>query len=206
MKLILLALGWLAVLVVLLIAVVYGLHRAKRIELGSRFTLSDIANFVSVLLAIFALAFTLAAQYQPEPNVEAAFQQTLNEKASSTRLREGEASDFQISRGGGRLFLLLRNTGDAPLRRPTYIVTATPATVQIRCAEEFPQFRPRTDPNVCQFNNPLDIFPDSQAKIPHAFGFELIAPTDVAEAQVQLMLQSENLSLTTYVVKLRIGP
>lgn len=204
MTIILLALAWLGVLLAILLAGIYALYRAKRLEIGSKFSLGDIANLVSVLLAIFALAFTLAAQYQPRPKVSATFQQTLDKNASNVQLHEGETSEFQFRRGGGRLFLLLRNVGDAPVRRPTYIVSATPTTVQVQCAEEFPQFRPRTDPNVCQFNNLLYVNPDAQANIPHAFGFDLIVPDGVAQVQLQLQLTSESLSLTTYIVKVGI--
>jgi len=157
-----------------------------------------------VLLAIFALAFTLATQYQPEPDISATFRQSLDRNAVDLQLRDGEPKQFEMKRGAGRLFLLLRNMGEAPLRRPTYIVSATPATVQIRCAEEFPQFRPTTEPNVCQFNSPQNVYPDSQRKIPSAFGFDLVAPENVGEVRLELMLQSENLSMLTYILNVRI--
>ena len=195
---------WLGGLLTVLVAVLYWLYRTKRLEVGSKFNLSDIANFVSVLLAIFALAFTLAAQYQPQAEITARFQQGLTETAPSIELLEGETSELQIKRGAGRLFLLLRNMGEAPLRRPVYIITATPATVHIQCAEEFPQFRPSTEPNVCQFNSPQDISPDSQRKIPSAFGFDFVAPNTLTQYRLELMLQSENLSLITYIVKVHI--
>ena len=206
MKLILLALAWLAILLLLLGAVLYWLYRTKRLELKSRFSLGDIATFVSVLLAIFALAFTLATQYQPEPHIDASFRQSLDQNAIEIQLHAGEAKQFEVKRNTVRLFLLLRNTGEAPLRRPVYIIAATPATVQIRCAEEFPQFRPRTEPNVCQFNSPRDVYPYSQRKIPNVFGFGLIAPKSVGEVRLELIVQSANLSMLTYIVNVRIVP
>jgi hypothetical protein len=66
-----LALPWLGLLLVVLAVVVWWLYRTNRVEVGSRFTLGDIANFVSVLLAIFALAFTLAALREPVPEIQA---------------------------------------------------------------------------------------------------------------------------------------
>ena len=205
MKLILLALVGFAAVLAVLFAVLYCMYRKKLLELGPRFSLSDIANFVSVLLAIYAVAFTLATQYQPEPDIVATFRQSLDPNAVELQLHDGEPKEFQVKRGGGRLFLLLRNTGEAPLRQPIYIVVATPATVQVRCAEEFPQYRPRTEPNVCQFNNPLDVYPDSRRRIPHAFGFDLVTPETVAQVRLELMIQSENLS-HTYILALRIVP
>jgi len=118
----------------------------------------------------------------------------------------GRRRSFRSNVARADFFLLLRNTGEVPLRRPTYIIFATPATVQVRCAEEFPQFRPRTEPNVCQFNNPQDVHPDSLQRIPNAFGFELGAPENVAQVRLELMIQSENLSMHTYILDLHIVP
>ena len=206
MTLLLLSLAWLAFFLTVLFVTGYFLYRKKLVEFGSRLSLSDLANIVSVLLATFALAFTLATQYQPEPHIAASFRQSLDQNAVEVQLHDGETKEFQVKRGAGRLFLLLRNTGEVPLRRPTYIIFATPATVQVRCAEEFPQFRPRTEPNVCQFNNPQDVHPDSLQRIPNAFGFELGAPENVAQVRLELMIQSENLSMHTYILDLHIVP
>ena len=205
MKLIFIALAWLAGLLLVLAGTLYWMYRTKRLEVGSKFTLGDIANFVSVLLAIFALAFTLATQYQPDPYIEIAFRQSLDPKAPQIHLQDGAAAEFAMKRGGGRLFLLLRNTGDAPLKHPVYIITAIPVVVRIRCAEEFPQFRPSTEPNICQFNDPQDIDLDSRRKIPYAVGFELVAPPDISQVRLELMLQSENLSILTYVVNIHVS-
>lgn len=108
MNLLLLALVWLFVLLAVLAAVLSWLYRTKRLEVASKFTLSDVATFVSVLLAIFALAFTLALQHEPKPRVQTSARQSLRRDAVEVQLREGETGELKFRRGAGRLFFLLR--------------------------------------------------------------------------------------------------
>jgi hypothetical protein len=60
MALIYLALIWTTILALIVALVVIVLWRLKRLDVPSKLTLGDIANGVSVLLAIFAVGFTLA--------------------------------------------------------------------------------------------------------------------------------------------------
>jgi len=215
MRLIGLSVVWLLILLLALTVVLYILKRNRLLEVGTRFTLSDIANFVSVLLAVFALAFTLATVTDnPQPDVEVIFRQsleksqpevTLTELDPNVELDESKISKFSIRRTG-KLFFLLENTGDGPLRNPIYIVTAKPVETEVKCAEEFPQFRPDTDKNICQFNNPQDVYPSSQSGIPSAFGFTLRIPPDVSTVNLSLMLLSSNTATRAYELELTVLP
>lgn len=107
MTLLLLSLAWLAFFLTVLFVTGYFLYRKKLVEFGSRLSLSDLANIVSVLLATFALAFTLATQYQPEPHIAASFRQSLDQNAVEVQLHDGETKEFQVKRGAGRLFFVV---------------------------------------------------------------------------------------------------
>ena len=200
------ALVWLFIFLTVVCGVLYFLHRRKRLELNSTFTLGDISNSVSVLLAIFALSFSLATLSPAKPRIEANFRQTLSDDVPEIGLQDGKTERFKIKRDGGRLYIYLSNFGDASLKRPIYLISAKPGTIQIRCAEEFPQFRPATEPNVCQYNSPMDIYPEAENRIPTAIGFSLTAPEDVTEVELDLIIQSENLSTLTYHLNLDVAP
>jgi hypothetical protein len=198
MRLILLALAWLAVFVALLGGILYWLYTKKRLEVGTKFSLSDIANFVSVLLAIFALAFTLATQYQPEPRIESDIGAAGHE--SHVSVNGGTLNvEVDASRHAFDFSIAFRNVGHAALRKPLVMFDADPATVR---------FEPR------QFNAPSlsDFLPFAQIR--HAYRVETrgIIPQHVDAFDILIHVSGDNMDAqetrtrVTVTRKTRPGP
>jgi len=180
MRLILLALAWLVVFLALLATVLYWLHRKKRLDVGTKFSLSDIANFVSVLLAIFALAFTLATQYQPEPRIEADIQAAAHE--SRVILNNGALNiEVDANRNAFDFSIVFRNFGDATLRKSLVIFAADPARVR---------FEPR------QLSEPglSDFLPFSQIRLGYRIDTRVIIPQGVEAFDVVIHVSGDNMN------------
>ncbi len=134
-----------------------------------------------------------AERERRQPKVEVSFRQSLQVGSSETKLA-ATVHKFELIGSPAKIFFLVRNFGTAPVAKPTYLLTATPSTVRVICAAEFPQGRPSTDPNRCQFNGIRDIAPMSVTKMPDALGVELQFPDGTSEFNLEFALWGVNLA------------
>ena len=107
---------WAGILTVLLVAAFLALWRSGRLELQSKLSLGDFSNIVSVLLAVFAIAFTLAAQQEPRADLVVKVTTALQASAPQVFLNPSRRASLSILRSTSKIYFLIENRGNSQSR------------------------------------------------------------------------------------------
>ena len=132
-----------------------------------------------------------------KPKLEVSLRHELKTTSPEWRFPARGELELKIPQHSAKVFFLLKNTGNAPVLRPTYIFVADPETVKVACAAEFPQYRPSTEGNICQFNSPSNLAPTENG-LPHAVGHDLQIPTELSIVGLEFMLLCENIPMQSF--------